>query len=95
MSSSSSKKITLKSSDDITFEVDEAVALQSETIKQIIADNGGDGGVVPVPTVKGNILGMVIDYCKKQVDVGVDHGRWDTKFTRILDESTLCHLATA
>ncbi|KAJ4835773.1 hypothetical protein Tsubulata_039898 [Turnera subulata] len=94
-SSSSSKKITLKSSDDITFEVDEAVALQSQTIKQIIADNGGDGGVVRVPTVKGSILGMVIDYCKKHVDVEVDHGRWDAEFMRILDGNTLCHLVTA
>lgn len=67
MATSSSKKIVLKSSDGETFEVDEAVAVESQTIKHMIEDNCA-GSCIPVPNVTSKILSKVIVYCKKHVD---------------------------
>ncbi|XP_076933287.1 SKP1-like protein 1A [Bidens hawaiensis] len=65
--SSSQKTVVLKSSDGETFEVEEAVALQSQTIKHMIEDDCADSSI-PLPNVTGKILAMVIEYCKKHVD---------------------------
>ncbi|KAG2321116.1 hypothetical protein Bca4012_055875 [Brassica carinata] len=62
-----SKKIILKSSDNESFEVDEAVALKCETIKHMIEDNcTGDG--IPLPNVTSATLAKVIEYCKKHAE---------------------------
>nr|GEX64095.1 SKP1-like protein 1A [Tanacetum cinerariifolium] len=54
--SSSSKKIVLKSGDGKTFEIDEIAALKSQTIKFMIEDECADN-VIPVPfTIKGKTL---------------------------------------
>ncbi|KAL1193287.1 SKP1-like protein 1B [Cardamine amara subsp. amara] len=62
------RKITLKSSDGENFEVDEAVALESQTIKHMIEDDCADNGI-PLPNVTSKILSKVIEYCKKHVEV--------------------------
>ncbi|XP_010241289.1 PREDICTED: SKP1-like protein 11 [Nelumbo nucifera] len=67
-SSSSSKKFILRSSDGKHFEVDEAVALQSEMIKQMVEDGFG-GDVIPLLNVSSIVLSKVIDYCKKHVEL--------------------------
>ncbi|KAL3539094.1 hypothetical protein ACH5RR_002460 [Cinchona calisaya] len=64
---SSSKRIVLKSSDGDTFEVEEAVALQSRIIKHVIQENDADISI-PLPKVTSKILAMVIEYCKKHVE---------------------------
>ncbi|KAA8545430.1 hypothetical protein F0562_020214 [Nyssa sinensis] len=64
---STSKTIVLKSSDGETFEVEEAVALESQTIKHMIEDNCADTSI-PLPNVTSKILAKVIEYCKKHVD---------------------------
>ncbi|KAL3514986.1 hypothetical protein ACH5RR_021888 [Cinchona calisaya] len=64
---SSSKMIVLKSSDGETFEVEEAVALESQTIKHMIEDNCADTSI-PLPNVTSKILAKVIEYCKKHVE---------------------------
>ncbi|KAK9216877.1 hypothetical protein WN944_008889 [Citrus x changshan-huyou] len=90
---STSKKITLKSSDGEAFEVDEAVALESQTIKHMIEDDCADNGI-PLPNVTSKILSKVIEYCKKHVEAsksddratsGVDDDlkAWDTDFVKI------------
>ncbi|KFK44141.1 hypothetical protein AALP_AA1G220400 [Arabis alpina] len=56
-----SKTIVLKSSDGESFEVDEAVALQSQTIKHMIEDDCTSNGI-PLPNVTGAILAKVIEY---------------------------------
>ncbi|OAY77841.1 SKP1-like protein 1B [Ananas comosus] len=61
------KKITLKSSDGEIFEVDEAVAVESQTIKHLIEDAYDEDGI-PVPNVNAKILSKVIEYCKRHVD---------------------------
>ncbi|XP_021842102.1 SKP1-like protein 1 [Spinacia oleracea] len=60
-SSTNKRKIKLRSSDGKTFEVEEEVAMQSETIKSMIE-------VVPIPEVSGKTLSLVIDYCNKNKD---------------------------
>lgn len=63
----SPKKITLKSSDGEVFEVEQAVALESQTIKHMIEDECAHTGI-PLPNVTSKILSKVIEYCKKHVD---------------------------
>merc|ERR1712025_584283 len=60
-------KVTLKSSDDETFEVEQEVANMSETIKNLIEDAAADNDVIPLPNVSGKDLGKVIEYCKFKV----------------------------
>nr|GLL20359.1 SKP1-like protein 1A [Ipomoea trifida] len=67
---SSSKTIILKSSDGEIFEVEEAVALESQMLKYMIVDNDDTTITIPVPEVTSKILGMVIEYCKRQVEAG-------------------------
>lgn len=92
------KKITLKSSDGEAFEVDEAVALESQTIKHMIEDDCADSGI-PLPNVTSKILAKVIEYCKKHVDAVSgdekptedDLKAWDTEFVKV-DQATLFDL---
>ncbi|XP_074314650.1 SKP1-like protein 1B [Silene latifolia] len=58
----------LKSSHGEDFEVDEIVALESQTIKHMIEDDCGDNAI-PLSNVTAKILSKVIEYCKKHVDV--------------------------
>ncbi|XP_047976291.1 SKP1-like protein 1A [Salvia hispanica] len=66
-SENTGKKITLRSSDGEVFEVDEAVAVESQTIKHMIEDDCVDN-IIPIPNVTGKILSKVMEYCKKHVD---------------------------
>ncbi|KAF5455740.1 hypothetical protein F2P56_025286 [Juglans regia] len=100
---SSGRKITLKSSDGETFEVDEAVALESQTIKHMIEDDCADNGI-PLPNVTSKILSKVIEYCKKHVEVPKAEDRaasldealktWDAEFVSV-DQATLFDLILA
>ncbi|XP_059435567.1 SKP1-like protein 1A [Corylus avellana] len=93
--SSSSKKITLKSSDGEAFEVDEAVALESPTIKDDCAEN-----VIPLPDVTSKILAKVIEYCKKHVKAQAtnpdnrtsddDLKAWDAELVQLDTDTLFC-----
>ncbi|CAA0812423.1 SKP1-like protein 1A [Striga hermonthica] len=61
------KKIVLHSSNGEVFEVEESVAVESQTIKHTIEDECDDN-VILLPNVTGNILSKVIEYCKRNVD---------------------------
>ncbi|GJN18738.1 hypothetical protein PR202_gb05933 [Eleusine coracana subsp. coracana] len=63
---SEKKMITLKSSDGEEFEVEEAVAMESQTIRHMIEDDCADNGI-PLPNVNSKILSKVIEYCNKHV----------------------------
>ncbi|XP_057443717.1 SKP1-like protein 1A [Lotus japonicus] len=88
---SSTGKITLKSSDGEAFEVDEAVAPKSETIKQMVED-ASTNSVFPLPNVTSKILAKVIEYCKKHAEAEANPGEkptedelraWDADFTKV------------
>ncbi|KAI5344659.1 hypothetical protein L3X38_012536 [Prunus dulcis] len=93
------KKITLRSDDDETFEVEEAVAMQSQTIKHMVEGDSANGAI-PLPNVTSIILAKVIEYCKKhhEEDVNgenkVDIKNWDTGFMKV-DQSTVFDLILA
>ncbi|KAJ0232509.1 SKP1 component [Hirschfeldia incana] len=103
---STSKIFVLKSSDGETFEVEEAVALQSQTIAHMVEDNCV-GNEIPLANITGEILTKVIEYCKKHVAVVHDGEgnlssflkeelkNWDTEFLSNIDQSTLFHLIMA
>ncbi|KAG6644661.1 SKP1-like protein 1B [Carya illinoinensis] len=100
---SSGRKIALRSSDGETFEVDEAVALESQTIKHMIEDDCADNGI-PLPNVTSKILSKVIEYCKKHVEAPKAEDRaasldedlkaWDAEFVKV-DQATLFELILA
>lgn len=62
---SSSKKITLGTSERETFEVEEGAALESETMKHLIGV-WRLGNVIPLPNITGMILSKVTEYCKEE-----------------------------
>ncbi|KAJ1413035.1 S-phase kinase-associated protein 1-like [Sesbania bispinosa] len=94
----STRKIILKSSEGEVFEVDEVVAIKSQTIKHIIEDSCIDNGI-PLPNVTSKILKMVIKYCKKHINASNPDDRpseedlkaWDVDFVKV-DQATLCDL---
>ncbi|RWW22751.1 hypothetical protein GW17_00013033, partial [Ensete ventricosum] len=101
--------ITLKSSDGEVFEVDEAVAMESQTIKHMIEDDCAENGI-PLPNVTSKILAKVIEYCKKHVDASAaasskssddaskladeELKSWDAEFVKV-DQATLFDLILA
>ncbi|CAA7052747.1 unnamed protein product [Microthlaspi erraticum] len=98
-----SKKIVLKSSDGEIFEVEEAVALQSQTITHMIEDNCAENEI-PLANITGDILSKVIEYCKKHAVVVPNSAggsteeklkEWDTIFMNDIDQSTLIYLILA
>ena len=97
--SSSAKVIVLKSSDGETFEVDEAVALKSRTIKRMIDETSSSNReVITLPIVSGSILAKVLRYCEKHTgddkSIAEELGAWDADFVK-LDEDTLFQLILA
>ena len=87
------KMITLKSSDGEEFEVEEAVAMESQTIRHMIEDDCADNGI-PLPNVNSKILAKVIEYCNKHVhnaavdttnasEGGEDLKSWDAEFVKV------------
>jgi len=54
----------LQSSDGQEFQVDEDVAFQSITVKNMIEDTGAEFAV-PLPNVNGVTLSKVLEYCNK------------------------------
>eukprot|EP00939_MAST-03C_sp_MAST-3C-sp1_P003829 g3829.t1 len=104
-------KVTLTSTEGESFEVSGAVAVMSELVKTMIAtDEGDDDGSegsseaedheIPLPNVKSEVLGKVIEFCKYHVDKPMKDiekplksakmsevvGEWDAKFVDIEQE---------
>ncbi|KAG0585616.1 hypothetical protein M758_2G025000 [Ceratodon purpureus] len=98
------KRVKLKSSDDEMFEVDEAVAFESQAVKNMIEDTGIDAPI-PLPNVSSKILAKVIEYCKYHVEnqktsedkpaTPEDEIKaWDADFVKV-DQATLFDLILA
>ncbi|PIA55347.1 hypothetical protein AQUCO_00800238v1 [Aquilegia coerulea] len=95
----SNKMVILNSSDGESFDVEEVVITQSQTIKHMIEDDCADNGI-PLPNVTAKILAKVIEYCKKHVEVEGQSTEeeglktWDADFVRV-DQATLFDLILA
>ncbi|CAA7021569.1 unnamed protein product [Microthlaspi erraticum] len=94
----SKKMIVLKSSDGESFEIEEAVALQSETIAHMVGEEGADN-IIPLADVKSQVLTKVMEYCKKH-DGGDDSSsedlrKWETEFLKKIDRAMLIDLVSA
>ncbi|KAF7019603.1 unnamed protein product [Triticum aestivum] len=100
------KMITLKSSDGEEFQVEEAVAMESQTIRHMIEDDCADNGI-PLPNVDSKILSKIIEYCKKHVQADAssststtaaapaeDLKSYDADFVKV-DQATLFDLILA
>ncbi|KAL7118522.1 hypothetical protein ACP275_02G007100 [Erythranthe tilingii] len=102
------KMIALMSSDGVTFEVEESVAVQSETIKNMIENNIAVTPI-PLPNVTSNILLKVIEYCKHHAEAASNAAvygaaahkvaeeyvrRFDSELLKV-DQSTLIDLLNA
>ncbi|KAB2603197.1 SKP1-like protein 1A [Pyrus ussuriensis x Pyrus communis] len=85
------KKITLKSSDNEMFEVEEVVAMESQTIKHMVED-GCAGNAIPLPNVTSAILAKVIEYCRKHRE---DEGATAADGEKNIDQNTLYDLIMA
>lgn len=97
-------KVKLTSSDNQMFEVEEEVAFESQTVKNMIEDTGTEE-IIPLPNVSGRILAKVIEYCKYHVDANKkvddkpvksedDIKQWDSEFVKV-DQATLFDLILA
>ncbi|OWM88858.1 hypothetical protein CDL15_Pgr020812 [Punica granatum] len=64
LSSASRRKVTLKSSNGETFEVQERIVLKSGTIKQLLEVNA-EPKTIPVHNVTGRVLSLVISYLSR------------------------------
>ncbi|KAL2503940.1 SKP1-like protein 1A [Abeliophyllum distichum] len=103
MSSNASKKITLKSSDNEVFEVEEVVARESQTLRYMIEDDCADSAI-PLPNVTGKILSKIFEYCKRHVEAAAtkandkvtedDLKAFDSDFVKV-DQATLFDLILA
>ncbi|KAL3723701.1 hypothetical protein ACJRO7_035812 [Eucalyptus globulus] len=97
----SSRKITLRSSDGESFDVEQSVAVESQTIKHMIEDGCADNAI-PLPNVNSKILAKVIEYCKMHVESAKAEDRvndeelktWDVDFVKV-DQATLFDLILA
>ncbi|KAH7441917.1 hypothetical protein KP509_03G062100 [Ceratopteris richardii] len=102
---SQDNKVKLKSSDDELFEVEDVVAFQSQTIKDMTEDTGTES-VVPLPNVSAKILSKVIEYCRyhaieapnlgddKSASADEEVRHWDNEFLKV-DQATLFDLILA
>jgi S-phase kinase-associated protein 1 len=81
------------------FDVEEAVAMKSQTIKHMIEDDCANS-VIPLPNVSAKTLTKVIEYCKEHVKAdaagdsdtsSTDLKSFDQKFADV-DQATLFDL---
>ncbi|CAK9152249.1 unnamed protein product [Ilex paraguariensis] len=78
----SEKKVTLKTSDGVLSEVEEAVAIQSQALKHMIEDDCAST-TIPLTNVDSKTLVKVIEYCKRHADETItseDLKKFDSKF---------------
>jgi len=97
-------KVSLKSSNDELFDVNEAVAFESQTIKNVTEDTG-IASTIPLPNISNKILSKVIEYWKYHVEahkpadeksaISEDKIKtWDQEFVKV-DQATLFDLILA
>ncbi|KAG3020214.1 hypothetical protein JG687_00013877 [Phytophthora cactorum] len=71
MAPSTETKVKLVSMDGEAFEVDTSVAVISELVKTLVADDEEEGGEVqeiPLPNVRSHVLAKVVEFCRHHKD---------------------------
>ncbi|CAO2813792.1 unnamed protein product [Amaranthus hypochondriacus] len=99
----SENAITLTSSDGVTYEIEEDVAVQIQTIHMYFEDFPVNKKKFSVLNVTGGTLGKVIEYCEKHVESPNSNKRdyiqelkkWDQEFVKGLDLPILFDLINA
>lgn len=97
MSSSKSGVVRLRSSDNEIFNVEKGMAVMSKTIKNIVEDTGAYD-VIQLVNVDANILGIMIQWCKKHAkgeNTKEQLKVWDAEFVEVLDLDVLIDLIDA
>ncbi|XP_058080065.1 SKP1-like protein 11 [Magnolia sinica] len=99
--SSSTKKVTLRTSDGEVFDVEQStIASQSQIISYMVEENCAND-VIPLPTVTARVLFKVIEYCNKHAK---GRGRqkdnndlkgWDREFLSGMDINLVFDLVLA
>ncbi|KAL7118525.1 hypothetical protein ACP275_02G007400 [Erythranthe tilingii] len=90
------KMIVLQSSDGQIFEIEESIASNSQTLRNMIEDECADN-VIPLPNVTAKILARVIEYCKRHTEAAAagdaadadDLKKFDADFVDPDDQETL------
>lgn len=87
--------VKLKSSDNETFEVEEAVAAQFETIKNLIDYVCANDCTIPLPEVNSKTLAMVVEWCKKHADETDERDKLEADGLVDVDEAVLFDILVA
>ncbi|OIT20109.1 PREDICTED: SKP1-like protein 1A [Nicotiana attenuata] len=94
---SSKKLLVLKTSDGEEFELEEAVAVRSEAIKNMVEDDCASN-TIPLPNVDSKTMAKVIEYWKKHSDEGVKEDElkdFDKNYVKVLNYTELYDLILA
>ncbi|XP_016485260.1 SKP1-like protein 1 [Nicotiana tabacum] len=94
---SSKKLLVLKTIDGEEFELDEAVAVRSEAIKNMVEDDCASN-TIPLPNVDSKTMAKVIEYWQKHSEEGVSEDElkdFDKNFVKVLNYSELYDLILA
>ncbi|KAB1199094.1 SKP1-like protein 1A [Morella rubra] len=71
MADDGARKITMRTAEGQVFEVDEAVAMEFQTVKSFFEDDSVSyDSVIPLPNVSTRALSRVVFYCKRSLDFG-------------------------
>lgn len=96
-SSSSSRILTLKTSDGETFHVDEGAATKLGFFKNLVEDGCADSAIT-VPLVDNRTMATMLEWCKKHADGTVTSNElkaWDAELVKDMDQAFLYRLLMA
>ncbi|CAA7030960.1 unnamed protein product [Microthlaspi erraticum] len=88
----STKMVVLKNSNGESFEAEEAIVLQTQTIARLVEDDCANKGI-PLENVRSHILEKMIEYREKEFQDLIK--KWDAEIVKVNDQSTIFHLILA
>ncbi|KAG6970623.1 hypothetical protein JG688_00004780 [Phytophthora aleatoria] len=104
-------KVKLVSMDGEAFEVEAKVAVMSQLVQTLVADEqeGDEVQEIPLPNVKAHVLAKVVEFCQHHKDspmaeiqkplksnvLSESVDQWDAKFVDVADQELLFELILA
>lgn len=92
------KVVTLKTADGHEFVIDHEVAKQSNTLNLMI-DVDCTNSVIPLSNITGNVMAVIVDFCKKSLDFQLTDAAvdgkmkaWEAEFINNVDSSLIYDL---